>query len=107
MTDRPETPPGGAPPAPPAPPGHGEWLLLGAVLLAVLFGLALVGQDHWRRGLSIVGLALLAAAGLRAVLPTRRVGLLAVRSRTFDVVVLAVLGGGVLALLAVVPTKVT
>ena len=101
-----DTPPGGQPPAPPAPPSHGEWLL-GAVLLGVLVGLALVGQDYWRRGLSIVGLSLLAGATLRAALPTRRVGLLAVRSRSFDVAVLALLGGGVLALLAVVPTKVT
>ena len=101
-----DTPPGGQPPAPPAPPSHGEWLL-GAVLLGVLVGLALVGQDYWRRGLSIVGLSLLAGAALRAALPTRQVGLLAVRSRSFDVAVLALLGGGVLALLAVVPTKVT
>ncbi|MDQ1632709.1 MAG: hypothetical protein QOC80_2681, partial [Frankiaceae bacterium] len=32
---------------------------LGTVLLVVLVGLALVGQDHWRRGLLLVGGGLL------------------------------------------------
>ena len=65
-----------------------------AVLLAVAVGLAMVALEHWRRGLLVVGLALVGAAGLRLVLPLRRVGFLAVRSRPVDVVLMA--GTGVL-----------
>lgn len=84
--------------------GHDLWAL-GTVLLGVLIGLALVGQDFWRRGLSLVGLSLLAGAGLRLMLPTRTAGLLVVRGRRFDVAALASLGTVVLVLLATVPTR--
>jgi hypothetical protein len=82
--------------------GPGE-LALGLVLLAVLVGLALVGHDHWRKGLLIVGIGLCGGAGLRLVLPTRSVGLLAVRTRAFDVAVMAGLGVAVLVLVSSVP----
>jgi len=60
-----------------------------AVLVAVGVGLLLVTFDHWRRGLIVVGLALVGAALLRLLLPVRRVGFLAVRSRPVDVVLMA------------------
>jgi hypothetical protein len=60
-----------------------------AVLVAVGIGLLLVALDHWRRGLVVVGLALVGGAVLRLLLPLRRAGFLAVRSRTVDVVLLA------------------
>jgi hypothetical protein len=60
-----------------------------AVLVAVGVGLLLVTFDHWRRGLVVVGLALVGAALLRLLLPVRRVGFLAVRSRPVDVVLMA------------------
>jgi hypothetical protein len=60
-----------------------------AVLIAVGVGLLLVTFEHWRRGLVVVGLALVGAALLRLLLPVRRVGFLAVRSRAVDVVLLA------------------
>ena len=69
-------------------------LPLFAVLVAVAVGLGMVALEHWRRGLLVVGLALVGAAVLRLVLPVRRVGFLAVRSRPVDVVLLA--GTGVL-----------
>src|SRR3954462_8474155 len=56
-----------------------------AVLIAVGLGLLLVTFAHWRRGLVVVGLALVGAALLRLVLPVRRVGFLAVPSRPVDV----------------------
>ena len=59
------------------------------VLVAVAVGLLLVTFEHWRRGLVVMGLALIGAALLRALLPVRRVGFLAVRSRPIDVVLLA------------------
>jgi hypothetical protein len=60
-----------------------------AVLVAVAVGLLVVTIDHWRLGLVIMGLALVGGALLRLLLPVRRVGFLAVRSRTTDVVLLA------------------
>ena len=64
-----------------------------SVLLTVGLGLVLVTFEHWRRGLVVIGLALIGAALLRLLLPVRRVGFLAVRSRPVDVVLMA--GAGV------------
>jgi hypothetical protein len=63
-----------------------------AVLAVVAVGLALVAVEHWRKGLTVMGLALVGAALLRLFLPERRVGFLAVRSRPVDVVLLAAAG---------------
>jgi Protein of unknown function (DUF3017) len=60
-----------------------------AVLVTVGIGLLLVTFEHWRRGLVVIGLALVGAALLRLLLPVRRVGFLAVRSRPMDVVLMA------------------
>jgi len=65
-----------------------------AVLVVVAVGLVDVTFGHWRTGIVIVGLALIGAAVLRLLVPLRRVGFLAVRSRTVDVVLLA--GAGLL-----------
>jgi hypothetical protein len=59
-----------------------------AVLISVGIGLLLVTFEHWRRGLVVIGITLVAAALLRLLLPVRRVGFLAVRSRPVDVVLL-------------------
>jgi hypothetical protein len=69
-----------------------------AVLVTVAAGLLLVTVDHWRKGLVVMGLALLAAAVIRLFVPLRRVGFLAVRSRPIDVV----LTGGTGLLLTVI-----
>ncbi len=60
-----------------------------AVLVLVGSGLLLVAVGGWRRGLVVIGLALVVAALLRLLLPVRRVGFLAVRIRPTDVVLLA------------------
>ncbi|MGY1652682.1 DUF3017 domain-containing protein [Geodermatophilus sp. SYSU D01119] len=78
-------------------------LPLFAVLVAVAVGLAMVALEHWRRGLLVVGLALVGAAVLRLVLPVRRVGFLAVRSRPVDVVLMAGAGVAVTVLSVLVP----
>jgi hypothetical protein len=59
------------------------------VLLVVGLGLLLVTFQHWRMGLIVIGLALVGAGVLRLLLPVRRAGFLAVRSRPVDVVLLA------------------
>ena len=66
-------------------------------------GLLLTRPGEWDLGLAVIGGAILLAAAFRALLPTLRVGVLAVRSRWFDTVVLAVLGTAILVLAAVVP----
>ena len=63
-----------------------------SVLLVVGVGLLQVTFEHWRRGLVIMGLALVGGALLRLLLPVRRAGFLAVRSRPVDVVLLACTG---------------
>jgi hypothetical protein len=60
-----------------------------AVLSVVGIGLVVVAFGYWRKGIVVVGLALIGAAVLRLLLPVRRVGFLAVRSRPVDVVLLA------------------
>jgi hypothetical protein len=60
-----------------------------AAILVVGVGLVLVTFGHWREGLVVIGLAMIGAALLRLFLPLRRVGLLAVRSRSVDVLMLA------------------
>lgn len=78
---------------------HLPMLLVVAVLVvAVVF----VAQDRWRRGAFFIGGGALLASALRLCLPTARVGLLAVRSKPFDVGAYAVLGGGIIALAATI-----
>ena len=58
--------------------------------------------DDWRLGLRVVSGALAAAAVLRLVLPQRDAGMLAVRSRLVDVLLL----GGVAVALFVLATNI-
>ncbi|NEK58064.1 DUF3017 domain-containing protein [Geodermatophilus sabuli] len=73
------------------------------VLVAVAVGLLMVAVEHWRRGLVVIGLALVAGGLLRLLLPVRRVGFLAVRSRPVDVVLLAGVGIALTAVTLSVP----
>jgi hypothetical protein len=74
------------------------------VVVAGVAGIVYAAAFHyWRRGLYVVAAALLLGAVLRLVLPTRRIGSLAVRSRVTDVLTLAVLAGGVAFLASAVP----
>jgi hypothetical protein len=65
------------------------------VLLVALVGLTsvLVASQHWLRGVLIIASSLLVAAAARGALSDRRAGLLAVRSRMFDVGCYLVFGG--------------
>ena len=81
----------------------------GAVYLAVLaatgVGLAVVAFGPWRAGLTVIGLALLAGALLRLVLPSDRAGMLGMRPKAVDVLVLVVLGTALAVLAAVIPDQ--
>jgi Protein of unknown function (DUF3017) len=75
------------------------------VLAGVAVGLAWMwlGSRQVKAGMVTVGGALLAAAAARLVLPERGAGLLASRRRLGDVLALACLGAGIMAVALVLP----
>ena len=80
------------------------WPLL-VVLAGVVAGLvvALLGQETWRLGCLLIGGSLGLGAVLRLVLPSREAGLLQVRGKAFDTLMLLVLAVAVIALALAVP----
>lgn len=94
MPDRPDKPADSYPSNP--------YPLLSAVsVLAVGVGFAALG--HWRRAALLIAGALLLGAVLRLVLPRELAGLLTLRRRWVDVVVMAGMGTAVAVLALVVP----
>lgn len=79
----------------------GQWPLA-TVLAGVTLGLAIVATSHWRLGASVMG-ASVTLGGLLRLLPKQRVGLLAVRNKAFDTLVLLGVGVGIIALAWWVP----
>ena len=78
-----------------APAPARQWPVL-AVLATVALGLLLTAVDQFRYGTLLIGLALLAGAVLRWLLPD--VGMLAVRSRFTDIATYGVLGSAIVLL---------
>src|SRR5690349_9162133 len=64
-------------------------LLLGVVAVAMV----VVVLDEWRTGIRLMGGSLLLAAVVRLLLRSRDAGMLAVRHKLLDALVLVVLGG--------------
>ena len=79
-----------------------QWPLV-LVLAIIIAGLIVVADDHFRRGTVLIAGGVCLAAGLRAVLPTERAGIMRIRSRVLDVLTLALLGGGTLVAAPIVP----
>ena len=79
-----------------------EWPLV-LVLLVAAAGLLVVALVDFRGGTVVLGAACLLAGVLRAVLRGRTAGLLAVRSRWVDVVLMLALGAGLVTLALSVP----
>ncbi|HEX2072546.1 MAG TPA: DUF3017 domain-containing protein [Geodermatophilus sp.] len=75
-----------------------------AVLVVVGIGLLMVTVEHWRRGLVVMGMGLIIGGILRLLLPVRRVGFLAVRSRPVDVVLLVGVGVTLAVIALAIPT---
>ncbi|MEI7055484.1 DUF3017 domain-containing protein [Nocardioides sp. CCNWLW239] len=73
------------------------------VLAAALVGLGLVGFGQWRVGIIVLAAGVGAASLGRAVLRTKDAGMLAVRSRWFDVILLACSAGALWILAVTVP----
>jgi hypothetical protein len=99
----------------PADPGHDEdrrrlprtiggWFYL-VVLAATGIGIVVVATGNWRVGTRWIAGALLFAALIRLVLPARDAGMLAVRRRWLDCVMLAGVGALLIFLAATIPNQ--
>ena len=75
------------------------------VVLTTMAGLALVAFGPWRRGIALIGFALVFAAVMRLVIKESEAGMLRVRSRWFDVSALAGVGIALIALSANIPDQ--
>ena len=92
-------------PAPRRYPSTFGGLMYVVVVIATVLGLGLVAFGPWRRGIALVGFALLFAATMRLVTREDEAGMLRVRSRLFDVTVLTGVGLSLLALAANIPDQ--
>jgi hypothetical protein len=75
------------------------------VVVTALVGLGIVAFGPWRRGIALIGFALVFAAGMRLVTKEGEAGMLRVRSRWFDVTVLAGVGASLVALATNIPDQ--
>jgi hypothetical protein len=76
-----------------------------AVLAAAMVGLVIVLVGAWRTGLSWIGTGLLVAALARLSFSERGAGMLRVRRRWSDVLMLTLAGVGLIVLAIVVPNQ--
>lgn len=76
-----------------------------AVLLVATAGIVVTVADDWRLGVRVLAGALAGAAALRLLLPEREAGMLAVRHRAVDVVLLAVIAGALWWLAGSIPEQ--
>jgi hypothetical protein len=76
---------------------------LAVVLLGVVASLGVVALDRFRLGSLMLAASLVLAFVLRLVLPNDRAGMLAVRSKRVDLIVLGTLGGALVIFALLVP----
>ena len=81
----------------------GMFYLLVLVVVAVAIGI--VALAEWRTGIRLMGGALVFAAAVRLALRRRDAGMLAVRHKVLDAVILAVLGGALIFLAGSIPDQ--
>jgi hypothetical protein len=76
------------------------------VVAVTVVGLVIVAVGPWRRGVASIGLALLLAAVMRALLRDRDAGMLRVRRhRWVDVLMLGGVGTALMVLASVIPNQ--
>ncbi len=75
------------------------------VLVTGAIGIAIVWSGDWRLGIRCLAGALCFAALLRLVLPARDAGMLAVRNRFFDAVLLGGVGAAIFFLVTTIPDQ--
>ena len=73
-------------------PAVAQRVLVSLFAVMVLFALLWIAQEHWRRGASVLGGALVYLAVIRWLVDSRIMGVLAVRSRKFDSLFTGLLG---------------
>ena len=86
----------------PEPKRFAQWPLC-TVLLLMAISFAIVATDHFRRGAVLFSAAVVLAFFLRLLLSDADAGMLAVRSRKVDLIILGALALGVSVLSLVVP----
>lgn len=96
------TSPPGTNESPARPDRWREWPI-GLVVLVVLAALGIVAAGSFRHGCIVLAGAVVLAFFLRLLLPTADAGMLAVRSRSLDLLVLGVLAGTISVLAFLVP----
>ncbi len=79
-----------------------QWPLL-IIVGGILVGLVIVGTGAWRVGCVVIGATVCLGAVERVALPRREAGLLQVRSKVFDTLLLTGLGVGIIVLAMIVP----
>jgi hypothetical protein len=76
-----------------------------AVLAATCAGLGLVALDRWQLGLTVIGVALLCGAFGRLVIPRDNAGMLGMRPKAVDVLILGGLGAALIVLASIIPIQ--
>jgi hypothetical protein len=74
-------------------------------LLAVAVGLVLAAVGQWRPGIVAIGLAFVAGALARSVVPINHTGMLRVRGKAFDMMWMTVLGVALIVLPILIPNQ--
>lgn len=74
-------------------------------LVAVVAGLVLIAVGQWRFGVGGIGLAFVAGACARSVVPIDHTGMLRVRGKAFDIVWMTTLGVALLVLPFLIPNQ--
>jgi hypothetical protein len=75
------------------------------VLAVAAIGIGIVWSGDWRLGTRLLAGSLCFAALLRLVLPARDAGMLAVRNRWFDAILLGAIGAAILFLASTIPNQ--
>lgn len=93
----------------PVPPSRGtssptQWPLL-IIVAGVVIGLATAVGGEWRMGALVIGTSLTIGAVERTMLSRRAAGMLQVRSKAFDVILLLAMGAGIIVLAILVPDR--
>jgi hypothetical protein len=70
-----------------------EWPI-SLVLLGIAISMVFVATDHFRRGSLVLAVSCVLAIFLRLFLPEKQAGMLSVRSKSVDVIILTILGVG-------------
>lgn len=80
-------------------------VLYAGVLVALVTGIALISADAWRVGTGVCGGAMLAAGVGRLLVPERMSGLLRVRRRTSDALLMLALGVVLVGMALLIPRQ--